>query len=86
MLRTVIDGEWVTLPGTLGEIRAGLTDQERSVFEAEIDAAALEDLPRVAARWALPAGARQADEELFGRLTAGDYSGVVNGDGQPVGP
>ncbi|MFI5617983.1 hypothetical protein [Streptomyces sp. NPDC051567] len=85
MLRTVIDGEWVTLPGTLAEIRAGLAPEELPVFEEEIETAALEDLPRVAARWALPAGAREADDELFARLSAGDCTGVVDSDGHPVG-
>ncbi|MCS0637070.1 hypothetical protein NX801_15650 [Streptomyces sp. LP05-1] len=84
MLRTVIDGEWVTLPATLGELQAALTDEERPVFEAEMNATALEDLTRVAVRWALPAEARQADEELFVRLAAGDYSGLVDSDGRPV--
>ncbi|WP_406292907.1 hypothetical protein OG948_00760 [Embleya sp. NBC_00888] len=85
-MRTLIDGTWVTLPGTIGEIRKGLSEDERAVFDAEIETAAFENLPRVAARWALPARARAGDEELFRRLEAGDYTGVVYADGTPVEP
>ncbi|MEU6488369.1 hypothetical protein [Streptomyces sp. NPDC046887] len=86
MLRTVVDGQWVSLPGTLREIRAALSTEDQAVFQAELDEAPLAELPRVAARWALPAAVRESDEELFQRLEAGDYSGVVDDDGRPVGP
>ncbi|MFI1013391.1 hypothetical protein [Streptomyces sp. NPDC020965] len=86
MLRTVIEGEWVTLPSTLAEIRGALSAEELPLFEAAISEAPLEDLPRVAARWALPPHARGADGELFARLEAGDYTGIVDSDGKPVRP
>ncbi|MFE7132543.1 hypothetical protein ACFVIM_16965 [Streptomyces sp. NPDC057638] len=84
MIRTFVGGELVTLPGTIAEIRAGLTEEERARFEEEISGAPLAELPRVAARWALPPAARRADDEVFERLSRGDYTGIVDERGGPV--
>ncbi|MFE5326044.1 hypothetical protein ACFRCG_06530 [Embleya sp. NPDC056575] len=55
VLITHIGGELVELPGSLGGIRAGLSDDTaHEAFDAEIDAAPLTQVPLIAARWGLP--------------------------------
>ncbi|MFE3206303.1 hypothetical protein [Embleya sp. NPDC059237] len=83
VLRTHIGGALVDLPGTIGEIRAGLPEDRRAAFDAAIDATPLHLVPAVAARWGLPAEAVAEDEEAFRRLESGDYSGVVYADDLP---
>ncbi|GCD99761.1 hypothetical protein [Embleya hyalina] len=73
VLVTHVRGERVELPGTIGEIRAGLADDEaRAAFDREIDQAPLDRVALIAARWGLPQAARDEDDELIARIRAGD--------------
>jgi hypothetical protein len=74
-LRTVLDGQPVTLPGSIAAIRDQLAPEQRAEFDHEVEHAEAAALPAVLARWALTtAGADPAD--LFDRLAAGDDLGA----------
>ncbi|MFE3205957.1 hypothetical protein [Embleya sp. NPDC059237] len=83
----VVRGEAVTLPGTLGGIRAALPADRRAAFDEEMYSTPLEHLARRAILgWALPAEAHAESEEDLARIRAGDYTGVTDGLGNPVRP
>ncbi|MFI5620531.1 hypothetical protein [Streptomyces sp. NPDC051567] len=76
------------LPNTLAEIRAGLPDEgRRAEFDRVIGSTPLELVRQVAImEFALPDEAREEDAEIVARIDAGDWSGVVDEDGNPVAP
>ncbi|MGC0423635.1 hypothetical protein [Embleya sp. AB8] len=81
----VVRGEVVTLPGTLGGIRAALPEERREEFDKVVYDTPLEHLVRrVVLDWALPPEAHEEAEEALERVRRGDYTGVVDADGNPV--
>ncbi|WP_235619367.1 hypothetical protein [Embleya scabrispora] len=84
-LTHVVRGEAVTLPGTLGEIRAMLPPERRAEFDEEMYATPLEHLARRAILgWALPPEAYEDEDAAVERIRRGDYSGIVDAEGNPV--
>ncbi|GCE02179.1 hypothetical protein [Embleya hyalina] len=81
-----VRGETVTLPGTLNEIRASLSAEQREEFDREIGDAELRHLAQVAVSWAIPREARDDADAAVARIEAGDLDGVVNPDGTPATP
>ncbi|WP_235619395.1 hypothetical protein [Embleya scabrispora] len=82
---TVVRGEVVHLPTTLGEIRAQLPPERRAEFDAEMYTTPLDQLERRALLgWALPPEAYEDEESLVARLRAGDHSDTSDRDGNPL--
>ncbi|MFI1865238.1 hypothetical protein [Streptomyces jumonjinensis] len=77
VLRTIIGGETVDLPGTLEGIRDSLPEDQRADFEREIWSAPLAEVPLIAARWGRPQEAHDEDEALVQQLRAGDFRGFT---------
>ncbi|GAA0495579.1 hypothetical protein [Streptomyces olivaceiscleroticus] len=81
MLKTVIGGELVELPGTIAGIRAVLDEDQARAFDQEIPHVPAAELPARLARWALGGtGADLEDQELFERLERGEDIGAVPAD------
>ncbi|MGW9211240.1 hypothetical protein ACWGR4_30195 [Embleya sp. NPDC055664] len=81
----VVRGEVVTLPGTLGGIRAALPEERRAEFDKVVYDTPLDELVRrVVLDWALPPEAHEEAEEAMERVRRGYYTGVVDADGNPV--
>ncbi|AXU16829.1 hypothetical protein [Streptomyces clavuligerus] len=62
------DGERVEVPAAIGGIRAALSDERRALFDAEIDAANIDDLHSVVRRWIVELASFPEDEEIFAQL------------------
>ncbi|MEV0282432.1 hypothetical protein AB0I22_39610 [Streptomyces sp. NPDC050610] len=77
ILKTVIGGELVELPGTIAGVRAALDAEQAGEFDREVEHAPATELPLVVVRWALAGtGAEEEDEALFERLVRGEDIGA----------
>ncbi|MFD3485000.1 hypothetical protein [Streptomyces sp. NPDC058665] len=65
---TMHDGERVEVPATIGGIRAALPEERRAQFDAEIDAANIEELYNVVRRWIVELASFPEDEDIFAQL------------------
>ncbi|MFF8960818.1 hypothetical protein [Streptomyces sp. NPDC014894] len=65
---TMHNGERVEVPATVGGIRAALSGDRRAQFDAEIDAANVDDLYNVVRRWIVELASFPEDEEIFAQL------------------
>lgn len=65
---TMRNGERVEVPATIGGIRAALSGEQRERFDAEIDAANIDDLYNVVRRWIVELASFPEDEEVFAQL------------------
>ncbi|MFI2210243.1 hypothetical protein [Streptomyces sp. NPDC020141] len=79
-------GRRVEIPSSLGGVRAGLAAERAAEFDAEAVRTPGASLVYVILDWALPEGAAREDPEAVERLRAGDFRGVVDGNGEPVSP
>ena len=76
---TVVHDQEVVLPSTIEDIRAALPEEQRAVFETEINSTPGPELPLRLAMWALrtvPGAVEEMDDQIE-RLRAGDYTGVT---------
>ncbi|MFJ7420555.1 hypothetical protein ACIQXD_18385 [Streptomyces uncialis] len=76
----------VEVPASIGGVRAVLDEGRVAEFEAEIARTPAVDLVYAVLAWALPARAFTEDPATVARLRAGDFTGVLDGDGEPVTP
>ncbi|MEW1550522.1 hypothetical protein [Streptomyces tsukubensis] len=65
---TMHDGERVEVPATIGGIRAALSKERRAQFDAESDAANVDDLYNVVRRWIVDMASFPSDEEILAQL------------------
>lgn len=65
---TMHNEERVEVPATIGGIRAALPEGRRAQFDAEIDAANVDDLYNVVRRWIVELASFPEDEEIFTQL------------------
>jgi hypothetical protein len=82
-LKTVVGGVLVELPGTIADIRAALPEHQRAEFTEAIESAPVNEVGRIAARWALPPEAIAEDDEAFRSLEAGTYTPAAYADEDP---
>ncbi|NUU21451.1 MAG: hypothetical protein HOV68_08040 [Streptomycetaceae bacterium] len=85
-LKTVVDGVVVELPGTIADIRAALPEEQRDAFTEAIETAPINEVGRIAARWALPPEALAEDDEAFRSLEAGTFIPARYADEEPGDP
>jgi hypothetical protein len=85
--RTHHNGELVELPATIDGIADVLPPDRRQRFLDEVHAAPAGDLQRLLGHWALETrpDIRAADDEVFARLEAGDFTGCVPLDDTDAG-
>ncbi|MFI1869511.1 hypothetical protein [Streptomyces jumonjinensis] len=62
------DGERVEVPATIGGICAALSEDQRVQFDAEVDAANIDDIYNVVRRWIVELALFPEDEEIFAQL------------------
>jgi hypothetical protein len=87
MPTTSVRGKTVTLPDTLDEIRANLPEERRAEFDRVIGSTPLRQIVQVAImEFALPDEAQADDAAAGDRIRAGDWTGVVDSDGNPYTP
>ncbi|MFE3017735.1 hypothetical protein [Streptomyces sp. NPDC059256] len=79
-------GGRVEVPSSIEGVRAVVESGRLAEFDAEIARTPAKHLVYVILGWALPAGAEDTDPEVVGRLRSGDFTGVLDGDGEPVTP
>jgi len=81
---TVVRGERVELPNTLGGIRAALPEERRAAFDAEMYATPLDQVQaRALSGWALPPEVDAEDDEAAARARAGERFGFYDREGKP---
>ncbi|MFI1829093.1 hypothetical protein ACH41E_21965 [Streptomyces sp. NPDC020412] len=76
----------VEVPSSMGGVRSGLGPERAAEFDAAVARTSAKYLVYAVLDWALPPVAGDADEPTVRRLRAGDFAGVVDGDGRPVAP
>ncbi|MFE7129580.1 hypothetical protein ACFVIM_01840 [Streptomyces sp. NPDC057638] len=76
----------VEVPASIGGVRARLDEGRAAAFDAEIARTPAVDLVYAVLAWTLPARAATEDPATVARLKAGDFTGVRDGDGDPVTP
>jgi hypothetical protein len=81
------DGQLVELPATIDGIRAALPADRREEFLDEVHATPAAEFERLLGHWALETrpDIRAADDEVFARLEAGDFTDCVPFDENEAG-
>ncbi|MFE5326121.1 hypothetical protein ACFRCG_06970 [Embleya sp. NPDC056575] len=81
---TVVRGERVELPNTLGKIRAALPEERRAAFDEEMYSTPLDQIQaRALLGWALPPEADAEDDEAAAQARAGERFGFFDHEGKP---
>ncbi|MFI6524385.1 hypothetical protein [Streptomyces uncialis] len=81
-----LDGGRIEIPSSIEGVRAALEARGLAEFDAEIARTPAKHLVYVILGWALPPDAEEADPEAVGRLKSGDFSGVLDENGEVVAP
>ncbi|WP_405645350.1 hypothetical protein [Streptomyces uncialis] len=81
-----LDGGRIEIPSSIEGVRAALEARGLAEFDAEIARTPAKHLVYVILGWALPPDAEEADPEAVGRLKSGDFSGVLDENGEAVAP
>ncbi|MEU9606365.1 hypothetical protein [Streptomyces sp. NPDC048057] len=76
----------VEVPSSIEGVRAGLEPEKAAEFDAAVARTSAKHLVYAVLDWALPPVAGAVDGPVVRRLRAGDFAGVVDGDGKPVAP
>jgi hypothetical protein len=79
-------GERVEIPASISGVRARLSEQRLTDFDAAVGSTPAKLLLYILLEHALPADAESTDPAAVARLRAGDFSGVLDHDGAPVTP
>ncbi|MCS0636849.1 hypothetical protein NX801_14510 [Streptomyces sp. LP05-1] len=74
------------IPSSTGGVRAVLDGGKRAEFEAEVARTPAKHLVYVILDWALPAGGEAVETAVVERLRSGDFTGVLDENGEPVAP
>ncbi|QDY76956.1 hypothetical protein [Streptomyces qinzhouensis] len=74
------------VPSSIAGVRAALEPDRAAEFDAVVARTPAKHLVYVILDWTLPRGAEKSDAVTVGRLRGGDFSGVRDGDGNPVTP
>ncbi|WP_187337563.1 MULTISPECIES: hypothetical protein [unclassified Streptomyces] len=81
-----LDGGRIEIPSSIEGVRAALDARELAEFEAEIARTPAKHLVYVILGWALPPDAEKVNPDAVGRLQSGDFSGVLDENGEAVTP
>ncbi|GGZ15221.1 hypothetical protein GCM10010387_04400 [Streptomyces inusitatus] len=79
-------GRRIEIPSSLRGVRAALEEARAAEFDAEAMRTPGASLVYTVLDWALPGWAAAEDPAAVARLRAGDFTGVLDGDGRPVAP